>query len=261
MSEPRKPAMNKIDLSGRVAVVTGGASGLGLATARRFLDSGARVCLWDLRRAEVERAAQALDAGDRVMATAVDVSIFDAVESASDVVRQAFGAPDILFNCAGISIDSAPLAEIDVDTWQRVIQVNLNGTFYCCRALIPGMVEKGYGRIVNVSSIAGKEGNAFQSAYSASKAGVIALTKSLGKELATTGVVANCMAPSVFDTPMHRRTRDQDPGLMQRILERIPMNRVGDPDELAAMAAWLASEECSFTTGMVFDLSGGRATY
>ena len=252
---------NRVDLLGRVAVVTGGASGLGFATARRFLESGARVSIWDLRNEDLDRAAKQLDAGDRLFARSVDVADYSTVEAAREAVGHAMGDVDILFNCAGISIASSPLAEVALDDWQRVMQVNLGGTFHCCKALVPSMVRKGFGRIINVSSIAGKEGNAFQSAYSASKAGIIGLTKSLGKELATTGVVANCLAPSVFDTPMHRATRDDDPDLMRRILDKIPMNRIGEPEELAAMAVWLASEECSFTTGFVFDLSGGRATY
>lgn len=253
--------VNRIDLSGRVAIVTGGASGLGLATARRFLDSGAKVSIWDLRAEDLDRAAKRLDAGDRLLAAAVDVSDYAAVEAGRLSVQRTFGVANILFNCAGISIDSSPLSEISLDDWERVMRINLGGTFHCCRAFVPSMVNSGYGRIINVSSIAGKEGNAFQSAYSASKAAIIGMTKSLGKELAATGVVANCIAPSVFDTPMHRATRDDDPDLMRRILDKIPMNRIGEPEELAAMAAWLASEECSFTTGFVFDLSGGRASY
>lgn len=254
-------AANKINLEGRIAVVTGGASGLGLAAARRFLQSGAKVSIWDLRAADLEQAAHELDAPTALHVQAVDVADYVAVDAARLAVEQSLGVPDILFHCAGISIPSAPLAELALGDWQRVIDVNLGGTFHCCRALLPGMERKGYGRIVNVSSIAGKEGNAFQGAYSASKAGIIGLTKSLAKEYATRGIVVNCMAPSVFDTPMHRATREDDPGLMQRILDKIPMGRIGEAEELAAMAAWLVSEECSFTTGFVFDLSGGRATY
>ena len=252
---------NKIDLEGRVAVITGGASGLGLATARRFLASGAQVSLWDLRREDLDRAAAELQGASAIHVHAVDVSDIESVNAARDAARAALGEADILFHCAGISVAASSLVETPVELWRRVISVNLDGTFHCCRALIPAMARNGYGRIVNVTSIAGKEGNAFQSAYSASKAGIIALTKSLAKEVAGQGIVVNCVAPSVFDTPMHRATRDDDPGLMRRILERIPMNRIGDPDEFAAMSAWLVSEECSFTTGFVFDLSGGRATY
>lgn len=253
--------MNDIDLRGRTAIVTGAASGLGLATAQRLLASGAGVWAWDRDQKNLA-AAQAMASQPGLRTQVVDVGDRESVErAASDVLGEAAGIIDILVNCAGVDVAPAPVEDLDDADWFRALTINLTGIFYTCRAIVPSMKAHRYGRIVNVSSIAGKEGNAFQSAYSASKAGAIGFTKSIAKELAEFGIVANCMAPSVFDTPMHRATRDRDPRLMEGILQKIPMKRVGAPQEFAAMAAWLASAECSFTTGAVFDLSGGRATY
>lgn len=253
--------MNRIDLNGRTAIITGGASGLGYAAAQRFLQSGAAVWIWDADPEQLGLARRSLsDFGD-ISAIQVDVSRFDNVQRALDTMSAKADRIDVLVNSAGIDQTPMPMTEMALAEWDRVIAVNLSGLFYCCKALVPGMVSRGYGRIVNVSSIAGKEGNANLAAYSASKAGIIGLTKSLGKELASSGVIVNCIAPSVFDTKMHRKTRDADPDLMQAILARIPMQRPGHAEEFAALAAWMSSEECSFTTGFVFDLSGGRATY
>lgn len=253
--------MNAIDLHGRAAVITGGASGLGLATARRFLQSGASVDLWDRDAQKLEAAVAELSSLGHVTGRTVDVGDWDSVSRAALEAVRAHKAIDILFNCAGVSSDVKPLTEISMDTWRHMMRVNLDGVFYCCRALLPGMVERGYGRIVNVSSMAGKEGNPLMVAYSAAKAGVIGLTKSLGKELATSGVLVNAIAPTVFETPLAQAVIDEAPAAMQSFIEKIPMRRLGQPEEAAAMVAWLVSADCSFTTGFTFDLSGGRATY
>ncbi|GAA2796518.1 SDR family NAD(P)-dependent oxidoreductase [Kribbella solani] len=223
----------------RTALVTGGCSGIGLAAANRLRADGIRVLTADL----------APDAD-----VAVDVS------SAKDVADAAgsIGAVDILVNSAGIVGPNAPLWEITDEQWDRVIRVDLTGVFNCCRAVIPGMIERGWGRIVNVASIAGKEGNPNLSAYSAAKAGVIGLTKSLGKELATSGVLVHAIAPAVISTPMNAGTA---PETLRYMIDRIPMGRLGEPDEVAELIAWLCSDRCTFSTGSVHDISGGRATY
>ena len=254
-------AKNKIDLSGRVAVVTGGASGIGFATAKRFLQSGAIVEIWGRSAAKLSIAETDLSAIGKVVARTVDVSRWHDVQQASAAAEAAHGRVDILFNNAGVSLDVCPLIDMPLEAWDENIAVNLSGVFYSCRTLVPGMTQRGYGRIINVSSMAGKDGNAFQCAYSAAKAGVIALTKSLAKELATTGIMVNCIAPTLFETPLAQSALERAPGAMEQIREKIPMRRFGLPEEAAAMVAWLASEECSYTTGFTFDLSGGRATY
>lgn len=254
--------MNQIDLKGRNAIVTGGAAGLGLACVRRLLASGARVCVWDYSADALAAARDELALSGGIDTRVVDVSSPAQVKDAADACAAAFGTIDILINSAGVSGKFVATADYPLDDWDRQLAVNLSGTFYCCRAVIPFMVAQGYGRIVNVSSMAGKEGNPFAVAYSSAKAGVIGLTKSLGKELAPDGVIVNCVTPTVFDTPMHQRSvKNMAPAQMAALKAKIPMGRVGQPDEAAAMMAWLASQDCSFTTGAVFDLSGGRATY
>lgn len=251
--------MNQIDLAGRVAVVTGGASGLGRATAERLLQSGARVTVWDLDPAA---AAGELAALGSVHADTVDIGDPDAVAAAMAAVHAREGRIDILVNCAGVSGLSCLAEETPLDLWDRQLRINLSGAFYLCRAAIPFMKAAGYGRIVLVSSAAGKDGNPQQAPYSAAKAGVIGLAKSLGKELGPFGIMVNAVAPTIFETPMHEVSKARlAPGLMDAIKAKIPMGRAGNPDEFAAMVAWLVSAECSYTTGAVFDLTGGRSTY
>ncbi len=252
--------MNQIDLGGRVAVVTGGGSGIGFATAARFLRSGARVEIWGRDAARLDSARTELARLGLVTAQAVDVAQWEEVHRASERALAQHGKVDILFNCAGVT-ETGPALQMPIQVWHDSIAVNLNGVFYCCRAFGPGMVKAGYGRIINASSMAGKDGNASQAAYSAAKAGVIAFTKSLAKELVANGVIVNAIAPTLFDTPLARATMAGAPEAMKIAFDKIPMRRMGRPEEAAALVAWLASEDCSFTTGFTFDLSGGRATY
>ena len=247
--------MNQIDLRGRVAVVTGGASGIGQAVAKRFVESGAIVALWDAKPNNLERAEPEIGARH---AEIVDVRDYESVERGRDATLAALGRIDILVNSAGITGPNVLTWEYPLPDWREVIDVNLTGTFHACRAVVEPMRAADYGRIINIASVAGKEGNPNASAYSASKAGVIALTKSLGKELATTGVRVNCVTPAAVQTPMFEQMTQAHIDYMK---SKIPMNRFGVPDEIAALIAWLASEECSFSTGAVFDLSGGRSTY
>ena len=248
--------MNQLDLAGRHAVVTGGATGMGYAIAQRLLESNAVVTLWDVNAAALEDAKTTLGAG--VSIVVADVSDPASVAAAVGQTQLTHPAIDTLVNCAGITGPNVKLWDYPPDAWQQVMQVNLNGVFYCCRAVVPLMRAQNFGRIVNIASVAGKEGNPNASAYSASKAGVIALTKSLGKELADTGVRVNCVTPAAVKTAMFDQMSEAHIAFM---LSKIPMNRFGQPDEIAAMVAWLCTEECSFSTGAVFDLSGGRATY
>ncbi len=241
--------MNHYDVKGRVAVITGGSGGLGRAIAQRLLEGGATVCIWDL-------AAPPAQAGQHFLA--VDVTSEDSVREAVRRTQAEVGPIDILVNSAGITGPVLPVAEYTTETWQRVMAINLTGTFLCCREVVPHMQARDRGRIVNMASIAGKEGNAGQSAYSAAKAGVIALTKSLGKELATTGIRVNCIAPAMVATELLSQMTAEK---RRENLARIPMGRAGEPAEIGALAAWLASDDCSFCTGAVFDASGGRATY
>lgn len=250
--------MNKIDLEGRTAVVTGGARGIGLAIAGRLLDSGAAVALWDIDGAAAERAARDLSGRGQAEYVAVDLTDANAVDAATDATRQRLGSIDILVNNAGITGPNKTTWEYTPEEWQQVMAVNLYGVFLCCRALAPRMIEGGYGRIVNIASIAGKEGNPNAPAYSASKAAVIALTKSLGKELAKTGVLVNCVTPAAVETDIFKQMTEEH---IQYMLSKIPLGRFGTTDEVAALVAWLCCEECSFSTGGVFDISGGRATY
>jgi len=246
--------LNQLDLKGRHAVVTGGASGIGLAIAQRLAGSGATVAIWD-RDETAGRAAAAALAGSSAV---VDVGDAASVASAVQATLRAAPAIDILINNAGITGPNDKLWDYPVEAWKDVFTVNVHGVFHCCRAVVPLMRTRNYGRIVNIASVAGKEGNPNASAYSASKAAVIGLTKSLGKELADTGIRVNCVTPAAVRTPLFAQMTQQHVDYM---LSKIPLGRFGEPDEIAALVAWLASEECSFSTGAVFDLSGGRATY
>ncbi|MGE3539989.1 MAG: SDR family NAD(P)-dependent oxidoreductase [Candidatus Tectimicrobiota bacterium] len=250
--------MPAITLSHRTAVVTGAAKGIGYAIAQRLLLSGAAVCLWDMTPAPLASAAQRLGSLGCVQTSTVDVTDPAAVQAAVQETLARLGQIDILVNNAGISGPNHPVWEYPLEAWRQVIEVNLLGTFYCCHAVVPVMLRNGYGRIINIASIAGKEGNPQASAYSASKAGVIGLTKSLGKELAGQGILVNCVTPAAVETDLFQQ---MTPAHIQYMLSRIPLGRFGQPEEIAALVAWLASEDCSFSTGGVFDISGGRATY
>jgi len=246
--------MNQIDLNGRRAIVTGGAQGIGRAVAERFIASGAKVVLWD-RDLDLSRAT-----ADEIGATAVDVDVTSpqAIDMALATSEAVLGGVDILVNNAGIAGANATVWDYDPEEWRKIMDINLNGVFYCCRAVAPKLIANGYGRIVNVASIAGKEGNPNASAYSASKAGVIALTKSLGKELANHNISVNCVTPAAARTAIFDQMSEEHINYM---LSKIPMGRFVETGEIAALIAWLASEDCSFTTGQVIDISGGRATY
>ncbi|NNG05796.1 MAG: SDR family oxidoreductase [Inquilinus sp.] len=250
--------MNRIDLDGRHAVVTGGAQGIGRAIVERFLESGASVSLWDRDRAVLEATTGALADRGWVAAQVVDVTDLAAVEEATARTVGALGDIDILIANAGIAGPTAPLWEYPVEAWRAVIDIDLTGVFHCCRAVVPGMIERNYGRIVCTASVAGKEGNPNASAYGAAKAGVIALTKSLGKELAQYDIAVNCITPAAAETRILEQVTEEFVAFMR---SKIPRGRFVEVEEIAAMVAWLASAENSFTTGAVFDLSGGRATY
>jgi 3-oxoacyl-[acyl-carrier protein] reductase len=251
-------SMNKIDLSGRSAVITGGARGIGYAIAERLLASGAQCSLWDRDPARLAEAVKRLSRAGQVQTVTVDITRPESVDGAVEATVKQFGAIDILVNNAGIAGVTKPTWEMTPAEWREVIEVNLLGPFHCCRAVVPRMLPKKYGRIVNIASIAGKEGNPNASHYSASKAGVMALTKSLGKELARSGILVNCITPAVIQTEILDSVPQSHIDYMR---SRIPMDRFGRTEEAAAMVAWLCSEDCSFSTGAVFDLSGGRATY
>ena len=250
--------MNQIDLSGRCAIVTGGAQGIGRAVVERFLGSGAHVTIWDRDAALMERLVAELDAGDQLASDVLDITESSEVEAARDLALARRGAVDILVNNAGIAGPNLTTWEYPLEDWYQVIDVDLNAVFLCCRALVPGMIEAGWGRIVNVASIAGKDGNPNAPAYSAAKAAVIGLTKALGKELSAKGVLVNCVTPAAIRTAIFEQMTQEHIDFM---LSKIPMGRFGLVEEAAAMIAWLASEDCSFSTGAVFDLSGGRAVY
>jgi 2-dehydro-3-deoxy-L-rhamnonate dehydrogenase (NAD+) len=250
--------MNQLDLKGRNGIVTGGARGIGFAIATRLLQSGARVCLWDRDAAALTEAEGKLAALGTVATQTVDLTDPDAVLAAAAATKAEFGSIELLVNNAGIAGVNGKLWEYTPEQWRAVIDTNLNAVFHVCRAVVPVMLEKQYGRIVNIASIAGKEGNPNASHYSAAKAGVIGLTKSLGKELAQNGILVNCVTPAVIQTDILKQVAQYH---IDYMLSKIPMGRFGKVDEAAALVAWLCSEDCSFTTGGVFDLSGGRATY
>ena len=250
--------MNKIDLTGRCAAITGGAQGIGRAIAERFLDSGAAVCLWDKDKALVEQTVAELSGRGKVHSVVVDVSDLGTVDQAVRDTEKALAPVDILVANAGIAGPNFKVWEYPAEDWRQVIDIDLNGVFNCCRAVVPGMIERNYGRIVNVASIAGKEGNPNASPYSAAKAGVIALTKSLGKELAEYDIAVNCITPAAVKTRIFEQISQEH---IDYMLSKIPRGRFLKAEEAAAMVAWLASADNSFTTGAVFDLSGGRATY
>jgi 2-dehydro-3-deoxy-L-rhamnonate dehydrogenase (NAD+) len=250
--------MNTIDLEGRIAVITGGARGIGFAAAQKMRASGAAVALWDVDSAALTKAAAELGNSGKVYTATVELTDEADVKKAADALVRDAGKIDILVNNAGITGGNAPTWELKPEVWRRVIEVNLIAPYLTCHAIVPHMMKAGYGRIVNVASIAGKEGNPNASHYSASKAGLIGLTKSLGKELATKGILVNCITPAAAKTEMFGQMTRQH---IDYMLSRIPMNRFVMVEELAAMIAWLASEDCSFSTGAVFDVSGGRATY
>jgi 3-oxoacyl-[acyl-carrier protein] reductase len=250
--------MNQLDLRGRVAVITGGARGIGFAVAERVLRSGGSVALWDSDGTHLEPARARLAPLGAVSTHVVDVTQDEAVAGATAATVTHFGKIDILVNNAGITGGNAVTWELGVDVWRRVIEVNLVGPFLTCHSIVPVMLKNGYGRIVNVASIAGKEGNPTASHYSASKAALIGLTKSLGKELATKNVMVNCVTPAAAKTDIFAQMKQEH---IDYMLSKIPMNRFVEPHEVAATICWLASEECSFATGAVFDISGGRATY
>ena len=250
--------MNQIDLKNRHAVVTGGAQGIGLAVATRLIESGASVSLWDRDADLLNTAQKRLGKIGTASTEVVDVSDPDSVSNATESTASKHGSIDILVNNAGIAGPNHKTWEYPIDAWKQILDINLTGVFLCCRAVVPHMLRQDYGRIVNVASIAGKEGNPTASAYSASKAGVIALTKSLGKETATRNIAVNCITPAAARTRIFEQISQEHIDFM---LSRIPRGRFLEVDEVAAMVAWLVSEENTFTTGAVFDLSGGRATY
>src|SRR6202046_435686 len=248
--------MNKIDLNGRCAVVTGGAQGFGRAITERFVSSGAKVAIWDHDAPLAEKTAKEI--GHGVTAFKVDVSDPAAVEKTRDATLQALGKIDILVNNAGIAGVNRTVWETDLDEWRKVLRINLDGPFICCKAIVPSMISQNYGRIVNIASIAGKEGNPNPAPHPAPKAGLIALTKSLGKERPSHEIAVNAVTPAAAETAIFDQLTQQHIDFM---LSKIPKNRFVLVEELAAMVAWLASEDCSFSTGAVFDISGGRATY
>lgn len=247
--------MNRIDLSGRTAVVTGGAKGLGRAIADRLALSGAKISIWDT---DVISLESCMKEGRFPAGKFVDVSSLEAVESATVETLSDLGRIDILVNNAGIGGPIEVSWKYPIEQWRRVLEVDLFGVFHCCRTVIPYMVAQGYGRIVNIASIAGKEGNPSASAYAAAKGGVIAMTKSIGKELVKSGVIVNAVAPAAFETEILEQSTSE---FVEYIRSKIPMGRLGQPAELGALVAWLASEDCSFSTGATYDISGGRATY
>lgn len=248
----------KHDFAGRVAVVTGGAQGIGLAVVKRLHESGARVAIWDTDLKEMKKAADSLSAKSEILAVGCDQSDWKAVTAALAETEGRLGQIDILVNNAGIAGPAAPVASYEIEDWRRVIDIDLTGVFHCCKAVVPGMIARNYGRIANVSSVAGKEGNPNAAAYSAAKAGVLALTKSLGKELAGYDIAVNAITPSPAKTRILEQLNEEQ---VKYMLGKVPRGRFVAVEEAAAMIAFMVSEENSFTTGATFDLSGGRTTY
>ena len=249
--------MIKFDLNNRVAIVTGGAQGFGLAITERFIESGAKVVIWDIDEGEAKKALEKVNS-ENLTYQIVDVSNYETINSKLSEVEKSHGKIDIFINNAGVAGMNTTVAEYPIEEWNKVINLNLNAVFYCCKAVVPFMSKNDYGRIVNIASIAGKEGNPNASAYSTSKAGVIGLTKSLGKELAQKNIAVNCVTPAAAKTRIFDQISQEH---IDYMLSKIPRNRFILVEELAAMVAWMSSDENSFTTGAVFDLSGGRATY
>ena len=249
--------MNNLDLKNRTAIITGGAQGFGFAISKRLIQSGARVIIWDIDEATAKKAEKEIDSKN-FSYQIVDVTDFDKIEKAIKNLEKDFGKIDIFVNNAGMTGMNAKVWEYPVAEWKKVIELDLNSTFYCCKAIVPHMIKNNYGRIVNIASIAGKEGNPNASAYSSAKAGVIGLTKSLGKELADKNIAVNCVTPAAAKTRIFDQMTEEHINYM---LSKIPRNRFAKVDELASLVCWLSSEENSFSTAAVFDLSGGRATY
>ena len=249
--------MINFDLNNRVAIVTGGAQGFGLAITKRFIDSGAKVIIWDIDENETKKAIDNVNSKN-LSYQIVDVSNIDLINEKLTEVENSYGKIDIFINNAGITGMNTTVVDYPVDEWNKVINLNLNAVFYCCKAVVPFMIKNNYGRIVNIASIAGKEGNPNASAYSTSKAGVIGLTKSLGKELAQNNIAVNCVTPAAAKTRIFDQMTEEHINYM---LSKIPRNKFAKVDELASLVTWLSSEENSFSTAAVFDLSGGRATY
>ena len=244
------------DYTGKVAVVTGAARGIGKETATRISKNGAKVALWDYDEKNIQLLSEKI--GNNSIPLKVDVSDENSIKHAAEIVRDKLGTPSLLVNCAGVAGDNATVADTDPNEWRRVININLTGTFLCCRELVSGMVNNNYGRIVNIASVAGKEGNPNAAHYSASKAGVITFTRSLAKEISSSGVLVNSITPAVIDTEMLSQVSEEHKKYM---VSKIPMGRMGKTSEVAALICWLLSKECSYSTAATFDLSGGRATY
>jgi 3-oxoacyl-[acyl-carrier protein] reductase len=253
--------MNSYDLKGKRALITGGGSGIGFASAQLYLRSGAAVELWGRDASKLDKARRELEPLGEAHVASVDVSDSRRVAEAAAALLSRWGGLDILFNCAGHSTSVAPLAELTDEDWRQAIGINLDSAFYTCRAFVPAMVAQGWGRIINTASQAGKDGNPFMAGYVAAKSGIIGMTKTLGKELAKSGVLVNAVCPTVFDTPLVADTVERAPEAMAAAIAKIPMERMGRPEEAAELVAWLSSDACSFNTGVTFDLSGGRAVY
>ena len=249
--------MNNLDLKNRTAIITGGAQGFGFAISKRLIQSGAKVIIWDIDEATAKKAEKEIDSKN-FSYQIVDVTDFDKIEKAIKDLEKNFGKIDIFVNNAGMTGMNAKVWEYPIAEWKKVIELDLNSAFYCCKAIVPHMIKNNYGRIVNIASIAGKEGNPNASAYSSAKAGVIGLTKSLGKELADKNIAVNCVTPAAAKTRIFDQMTEEHINYM---LSKIPRNRFAKVDELASLVCWLSSEENSFSTAAVFDLSGGRATY
>jgi NAD(P)-dependent dehydrogenase (short-subunit alcohol dehydrogenase family) len=250
--------MGNREFEGRTATITGAARGIGLAVAHRLVEGGASVCLWDIDAVRLKAARSEFDDNGNVHTVVVDITSLTSVLNAVETTELELGPIDIHVNSAGVAGANFTTWEYPLEEWNQVLAVNLTGTFLCCKAVLPTMIERGYGRIVNIASIAGKEGNPNAVAYSASKAGVIGLTKTLGKETHENGVLVNCITPAVIDTEILSQLTEEHISYM---LSKIPLGRLGQPKEVAELVAWLSSEACSFSTGAVFDISGGRATY